>query len=326
MARAVLGLPHTGGGTLEILDLRHFTSADLRPLLQAETEYWGRHLDWDYQASAEMILRYIDAKILPGYAAVADGRVQGYTFYVYEGAKGVIGDLFVLPETEDGEGLERRLLAHVVETLQNSPGIHRIEAQLLAHSSGAVAAPFLREGFLRYPRLFMLVPLSRATIVPTRQDGIQIRRWQESDFHEGASVITEAYREHVDAEINDQYRTDSGSMRFLNNIIRFPGCGTFDGQGSFVAVDRHGGQILGLILSSRVKEDVGHITQVCILPDRRSRGVGQALIAASVAEMKRRRFSALSLTVTEANFRAVELYRRLGFETKHVFDAFVWEG
>jgi ribosomal protein S18 acetylase RimI-like enzyme len=34
----------------------------------------------------------------------------------------------------------------------------------------------------------------------------------------------------------------------------------------------------------------------------------------------------LSLTVTEANARAVELYVRLGFETKRVFDAFVWEG
>jgi len=31
------------------------------------------------------------------------------------------------------------------------------------------------------------------------------------------------------------------------------------------------------------------------------------------------------LTVTEAN-RAVDLYKRLGFESKRVFDAFVWEG
>jgi len=30
--------------------------------------------------------------------------------------------------------------------------------------------------------------------------------------------------------------------------------------------------------------------------------------------------------VTQANDRAVELYRRLGFSTKKVFDAFVWEG
>jgi ribosomal protein S18 acetylase RimI-like enzyme len=34
----------------------------------------------------------------------------------------------------------------------------------------------------------------------------------------------------------------------------------------------------------------------------------------------------LSLTVTEANDRAVELYKHLGFGTKRVFDAFMWEG
>jgi ribosomal protein S18 acetylase RimI-like enzyme len=34
----------------------------------------------------------------------------------------------------------------------------------------------------------------------------------------------------------------------------------------------------------------------------------------------------LSLTVTEANTRAVALYSRLDFDTKRIFDAFVWEG
>jgi hypothetical protein len=43
-----------------------------------------------------MILRYVDAKILPGYAAVDRGRVFGYSFFVYEGNKGVIGDLYVI--------------------------------------------------------------------------------------------------------------------------------------------------------------------------------------------------------------------------------------
>ena len=42
--------------------------------------------------------------------------------------------------------------------------------------------------------------------------------------------------------------------------------------------------------------------------------------------LRRRNFCMLSLTVTQANTRAVDLYRRLGFDTKRVFDAFVWEG
>ena len=117
---------------VEILDLRHFSSVDLRPLLDDETQVWSHLLSWDYTSSSDMILRYVDAKILPGYAAIDRGRIFGYAFFVYEGSKGVIGDLFVtngtrLPEARE---VEARLLTHVIETLQQSPGIHRVEAQL----------------------------------------------------------------------------------------------------------------------------------------------------------------------------------------------------
>ena len=72
---------------MEILDLRHFSSADLRPLLYKESAEWMRALCWDYSGSAEMVLRYMDAKILPGYAAVESGRVHGFSFFVYEGSR-----------------------------------------------------------------------------------------------------------------------------------------------------------------------------------------------------------------------------------------------
>src|SRR5438552_12865307 len=217
---------------VEILDLRHFSSVDLRPLLDDETQVWSRLLSWDYTSSSDMILRYVDAKILPGYAAIDRGRIFGYAFFVYEGSKGVIGDLFVtngqrLPEARE---VESRLLAHVIETLQQSPGIHRVEAQLLVHEAGVLARPFLDQGFRRHPRLFMAMPL------------------------------------------NPQSRPAPS-----------------------------------------------------VLPEYRSRGVGEALLACTANALRKRSFSLLSLTVTEANSRAVELYKRLGFDAQRVFDAFVWE-
>lgn len=84
--------------------------------------------------------------------------------------------------------------------------------------------------------------------------------------------------------------------------------------------------MIGLILCSRVRNDVGHVTQVCVLPEYRGRKIGESLLAATGANLRKRNFSALSLTVTEANSKAVALYRRLNFDTKRVFDAFVWEG
>ena len=313
---------------MEILDLRHFTSADLRPLLDDEVRLWANLLCWDYSGSAEMILRYMDAKFLPGYAAVSRGRVFGYAFFVYEGNKGVIGDLFVSDGVNGAnrQEVERRLLTHIIETLQQSPGIHRIEAQLLAHETGVAAQPFVTQGFSRHARLFMTLPLDAAHLEKKLSPDFEIRRWTDHDYQPSASVITAAYRHHVDSEINDQYRTLSGSLRFLNNIVRFPGCGTFDPESSFVAVDRDAHALVGVILCSRVRFDVGHVTQVCVLPEHRERGLGKLLMAATIHNLRNRKFSLLSLTVTEANTRAVELYRRLGFDTKRVFDAFVWEG
>ena len=314
---------------MEILDLRHFSSVDLRSLLDDETQLWARLLSWDYSGSADMILRYVDAKILPGYAAVDRGRVFGYSFFVYEGSKGVIGDLYVTNGSSlpGARQVEMRLLTHVIETLQQSPGIHRVEAQLLAHEANAVSRPFLETGFQRHPRLFMVLPLGKsATQAPSPHPDVEIRPWTEADYQPSAAVITAAYRGHVDAQINDQYHTLSGSLRFLNNIVRFPGCGTFDAESSFVALDRKTRSLIGLILCSRVRADVGHVTQVCVLPEYRGRRIGESLLAATGRNLRKRNFSALSLTVTEANSKAVALYRRLNFNSKRVFDAFVWEG
>ncbi len=318
---------------VEILDLRHFTSQHLRPLLESENRLWAQQMSWDYRPSAEMILRYIDSKILPGYAAVENGKIGGYAFFVYEGSKGVIGDLYAdgsirLP-AEPGrmpDSVEERLATHVIETLQRSPGVQRIEAQLLPHESGALAGPFLQEGFRQFPRLFMVLDLAGEMPQASEYPDIDFRRWLEHDFQPVSSVITACYRGHIDAEINDQYRSLNGSLRFLNNIVRFPGCGVFDAHSSFVAVHRPSRSIVGLLLCSRVRDDVGHITQVCVLPGQRGRRIGESLIGLCTQELRTRNFSALSLTVTEANTKAVDLYRRLGFVIRRRFDAFVWEG
>lgn len=173
---------------MEVLDLRHFSSIDLRPLLEDETEVWSRLLSWDYTGSSDMILRYVDAKILPGYAAIDHGRIFGYSFFVYEGSKGVIGDLFVansgrLPDVRE---VESRLLVHVIETLQQSPGIHRVEAQLLLHETGVVSQPFVDQGFHRHARLFMVLPLEGAShAAPVPHPEIEIRRWAGAGLSAG---------------------------------------------------------------------------------------------------------------------------------------------
>ena len=57
--------------------------------------------------------------------------------------------------------------------------------------------------------------------------GLILERWDHRYFDPCARLIQLAYANHVDGEINDQYRSESGALRFLKNIIILPGCGKY---------------------------------------------------------------------------------------------------
>ena len=90
-------------------------------------------------------------------------------------------------------------------------------------------------------------------------------------------------------------------------------------------VYRNRDEIAALLLCSRVKEDVGHVTQICVSRRYRQRGLGAWLLAECSRALRGRGFRALTLTVTRQNSQAVALYRRSGFTTRQTFDAMVWE-
>lgn len=315
---------------LEILDLRHFSAAQLRSLLEDEAGRWEQRLRWDYTRSTELLLEYLEGRVLPGYVAMRDGRVQGYAFCVFEAAKGVIGDVYAYDE---GERLENpvceTLLHHLIETLQATPGIDRVESQLLMFPSGALAGPFLARGFRPISRLFMGCRLPCVTPAGGRAElrlppGLRLARWEDQFYDAAGELIHRAYIGHVDSQINDQYTSVVGSLRFLHNVVRFPGCGVFDATNSWVLRDERTGQVQGLLLSSAVRSDIGHITQLCIAPSMRGLGLGRAMLQRCLAEFTRRGFNGISLTVTEANTEARALYEQYGFATMHQFEAMVW--
>lgn len=242
------------GVSIEILDLRHFTAPALRPVLDAEGELWKQRLHWDYRASIKLLMQYLDSHMLPGYAAVEEEQVAGYAFCVYEETKAVIGDAFALPGQGCGaHEIEGTLLRHLFELLENSPNVDRIESQLLLHPSGTHAGIFSDAGFRVFRRLFMVQQIVGLWSLPQVDlpEGMELRPWRDEDLSQAGQLITEAYRDHPDSDINDQYRTAHGSQRFLHNIVRYAGCGTFSAQVSHVVVDRRSRAFIALVLGSR---------------------------------------------------------------------------
>ena len=334
------------GVSIEILDLRHFAAPMLRPVLDAEGEIWKQRLHWDYKTSSKLLMQYLDSHMLPGYAALENGQVTGYAFCVYEETKAVIGDVFALgcqPAGLDGlpgagsnaedqtpvsaHEIEQTLLKHLFETLTNSPHVERIESQLLLHPSGVHGGSFREAGFQVFRRLFMVQPLSHAWSQPQVElpPGLELRAWRDDDLTAAGQLISEAYREHPDSVINDQYRSVHGSQRFLHNIVRYSGCGTFAPQVSHVVVNRQTRELVALVLGSRVSAQSGHITQLCVHPSYRRHGLARMMLSVAAFYFMRHGATEISLTVTESNVKAIDLYLSEGYTYAHTFDAAVWQ-
>lgn len=321
----------------EILDLRLLRARELAALFEEEQRAWGEELHWDYRPSAEMIRKHLDAHTLPGYVALSHGQVAGYCFFVHEDAKGLLGDLFVRePHRRErpygsSAGIATVLLEHALETLEHAPLVRRIEAQLIPFGIEPLAPVFLAHDFRSFPRLFMYKAMERGAppAAPTGTAPAALRPWDDRHFEAMADLIVAAYSGHVDSQINDHYDSRAGAMRFLKNIVIFPGCGVFQRDASFVAVEaaspapgRGVDFLRGAVLVSQVAPQVGHITQICVRRQWQGQGLGRRLMEAALARLTAKGYKGVSLTVTAENEAAVKLYLQLGFEVIKGFAAF----
>ena len=309
---------------MAIVDLRQISSRQIEPLLAEESQHWREELHWDYRPSLNLIKKFVDARSLAGCVALENGRAIGYSFYVVEDHKALIGGMHVSAQSQQLP-LARQLLGSMLETLRAIPGIERIEAQLIPFGfdfDGTLSDL----GFRIYPRQFMLLDLNRAKLpaAAPSSPGLALERWDDRQFGACARLIQLAYANHTDGEINDQYRSEAGALKFLKNIIILPGCGQFLAPASFVLRAPHNHELIGVILTSTVAPGTGHTTQICIMPGYQRRGLGQRLIGSTIATLRERGYTALSLTVTSSNVNAVQLYDRIGFKTIKKFTAGVW--
>jgi ribosomal protein S18 acetylase RimI-like enzyme len=308
---------------MNIIDLRQATVRQLEPLLLEEAYHWRDELHWDYRGALDLIKRFLDAHALSGCVAFQNGTAVGYSFYVLEEHKGLIGGLYVSPGREQ-EPIGRRLLDEMLFAMRALPHLHRIEAQLMPFG-GPVDEALREQGFRLYTRQFMLFDLSKkAEPTPSTNSGLRLDRWNDRYFEPCAKLIYLAYANHVDGDINDQYRSRNGALRFLKNIILLPGCGQFLPQASFVL--RHPGSddLAGAVLTSEVSPGIGHTTQICVQPGFQGHGLGRTLMLSASDALRAHKFKELTLTVTSENKAAVHLYEQLGFSTIKSFTAGVW--
>ncbi len=309
----------------EVVDLRAFRADDVRSLLDEQSRFWNGLYRWDFAASRDVILRFIDMRNLYGYSLLSEGKLVGYSYFVHENRKALIGDLFI-SESHHTRQAERYLLHNTLQAAALMPGVNRIEGQLLALLFNPADEVVRGRRLAIHERSFMMLDDFRK-LEPPLPGGSAFRYlpWTENDLDPTAELICRSYENHVDALINDQYRSLAGARRFLFNSTQHPGCGVFFRGGALSAVEPVSRMLCGICLGSLVQPRVGHITQLCVMPFARGKGIGHELLRRVCKSFQEYGCEAVSLTVTSSNVSAVQLYARLGFSVLRRFFAFVWE-
>ena len=270
------------------------------------------------------IRRLLDRRLLLGRALARNGRPVGYAYFVPQGTRAIVGDLFVRAGCEGH--LPIRLLESTLNAACLHQGVRRVEGQLMFLDQiprvGSSVAGTMRT-FRRALMLKSGLGSPAAPVFPVRS--FQFLPWVEGQLMEAAELVSASYRDHVDALINDDYASVTGARRALVQTTRDAPGRPFFAPAAIVARESDSRTMAGICLGSLVSDAVGHVAQLCVAPSSRGRGLGSELLSKAIRAFSEAGCDAVSLTVTASNSRAVRLYERHGFRTIASFPAFVWQ-
>jgi ribosomal protein S18 acetylase RimI-like enzyme len=311
----------------QLIELPQLSAGALEPLFNEEIGVWDKRFAWDFRPSADLLRRFAQIQSLNGCALRYGSEIVGYAYYVCEGRKGLIGDFYVRASHSSSSD-EMLLLSAIVQALMLTPGIRRIESQLMLLNGPLHQPPPFHKNLIRHDRYFMEIDRVSILSLPAKPAAFRanFQTWTERFQEEIARIVASSYKGHVDSEINDQYRTISGARNFLMNVVKFPGCGRFSPAASVVVVDESNGRVCGVCLASLISDRSGHVTQLCVLPAIRGAHLGYELLRQTLLRLAELGCTSVSLTVTCSNVDAIRLYESMGFRTQATFPALVWEG
>jgi ribosomal protein S18 acetylase RimI-like enzyme len=309
---------------LKCIPISHLDGDLILPLMEEEEKVWMSDLRWDYSPVQQILLTFIKRKLLPGYVAIAgEKELIGYTYFLINQAKGIIGALFVSKLGQSQEAVEE-LLSLAIACLKDSQNIKRVEAQIMPFNNVNLTATFTQHGFGYYPRYYLNLDLNafpKKMAFPSLE---KIVPWDSACMEQAAEMTLMSYRDQIDAEICEDYRTKAGCDSYLRSLVENPGCGIFMPEASFMALDAQNAPC-GLALCCRISNGAAMIPQIAVHPSYQGRSLGNALMLRSFEQLRTMGFQTVSLTVTKKNRRAFDWYQRLGFRIRKEFGAYVWE-
>ena len=153
--------------------------------------------------------------------------------------------------------------------------------------------------------------------------GYRLQPWSSELLEDHADAKLQSFQGEIDSEIFPCLGEWAGCRKLMEEISLKDG---FLSQATWLATTQFGnsdfGEPVGTIQGIRANRRYGGIQNVGISPAHRGQGIGKCLIAHTLAAFQRAGLPLAYLEVTAQNTRAMELYRRLGFQrTKTLYKA-----
>lgn len=312
---------------MEVATLRDVAVSELTALFQEEASHWKEQLHWEYEPTLQLVGKLVGLRTLPGFVLKHEKQIVGYSYYVVDRPVGFVGGLYVLDDFAQEENYHL-LIENLVKAMQGTQHLERIESQVMPFNA-ELASGFVGRGFRALPRFFLSAPAGKRTDPLATSDKkigeeFQIGCWRSELMLSAAEVIYDSYIDSPDGELCRDYQSNKGCTRFLRNLVESPACGKFSQNDTRVAWDRSG-QLCGILLASMIDKTAGMVPQLSVRRDCQGKGLGSSLLTQYLQVAGERGLERVSLSVSKANTRAYDLYRRLGFEIEKQFHAFIWE-
>jgi ribosomal protein S18 acetylase RimI-like enzyme len=312
---------------MEVAALPDASADHLTTLFREEASHWKKQLYWDYDPTLRLVKKLVASSTLPGFVLMHGREAIGYSYFVFDRPVGFIGGLYVLDSFAE-QANYHQLILKLVTTMRSLKYMERIESQVMPFNA-EFASNFVELGFKALPRHFLSAAVSSEKVLKKvraleKGNDFKVQSWRPDFMVSAAEVIYDSYVESPDVDLCRDYQSRKGCTRFLKNLIESPTCGKFSQKDTRVALDQNG-RICGILLATKIDSDTGMIPQLSVRRDRQGKGVGSSLLAEYMKAAAGEGLERVSLSVSQANKRAFDLYKRLGFETEKRFHALIWE-
>jgi ribosomal protein S18 acetylase RimI-like enzyme len=283
----------------------------MRRLYEAEIERWGRALDWDTGANWAEVERGRRLRTVRGWLVWdGAGTVQGWTFYLQQGATVSIGGF-----VSSSDACTNLLL----DATFYDPAMPQVDTvTFFAFADVEGLAPALKRRGLTAGRYWYLgrnVTLQGVTDWPRTA-----RNWRLDDIEATATLLERAYGRSDGSRPFAPRSTRREWLQYVSRLAHTNGCGRLLTEAS-LCVPAGPGRLAAVALVSQISPGTAHLVQLVVDPSVRRRGHGAALLDGCCGAASRAGCRRLTLLVDGRNTVARRIYDAAGFEVMGSFVA-----